>query len=259
MIALAYSGGGYFERENRNGNDAAMIGNNPLSLVFDDARVVADGDGGLTQIRIRESRYDGAGSVYLVRQNARNVDTGRDDATGIRWGRWADGNIGVRSHGGRGSHLQLGDGGLHWILADGPRPQLPSSGTREFALVGGTAPTDNHGNAGVLGGASLTADFTSQTVDAAIELNIPATGTEWAAEAAGLDINVPAATFSGEFDTVTITGSDGLNHDGVGNLDGFFSGGEDGGLGGAAFGFSLSDGDDTSVSGTAAFEVQPDP
>ncbi len=256
MLALAYSGGGNYDGK---GKETVLIGNAPLSRVFDGAQAVANGNGGLTQIRIPESGRPDSEAVYLVRQNARNVDTGRDAGTGIRWGRWADGNVNVKAPGGERGLLQLGDGGLHWILADGPRPTVPTSGTREFVLVGGTAPTDNHGNSGVLGGALLTADFTSQTVDAAVELSMPATGTEWSAAASGLDINVPAATFGGEFDTVTITGSDGVSQDGVGNLGGFFSGNADGGLGGAGFGYSLSDGDDTTVSGTAAFEVQPEP
>ncbi|PLX57799.1 MAG: hypothetical protein C0629_00565 [Chromatiales bacterium] len=220
--------------------------------------MVANGNGGLTQIRIPYAVPDESAPVYLGRQNARNVDMGNDPETGIRWGRWADGNVNVKTPDVDHARLQLGDGGLHWILAEGPRPELPASGTREFSLVGGTKPTDNHGNTGILGGASLTADFTSQTVDAAIELSLPASGTEWAAEANGLDINVPAATFGGQFDSVTVTGSDGLSSNGVGNLGGFFSGDADGGLGGAGFGYSLSDGDDTTVSGTAAFEVQPE-
>ena len=88
---------------------------------------------------------------------------------------------------------------------------------------------------------------------------MPATGTLWAAEALGLDINAPAATFGGEFDTVTITSQDGTGSVGAGSLSGFFSGDDQGALTGAGFGYSLSDGDDTTVSGTAAFGVQPEP
>jgi hypothetical protein len=220
---------------------------------------VANGNGGLTQIRLPSGAPDLAEPLYLVRQNARNVDTGEDAATGIRWGRWSGGNVNIKSGGEEVGHLQLGDGGTHWIFAEGPKPELPSSGTREFTLAGATTPTDNHGQTGVLGNASLSADFTAQTVDASVELSMPATGTLWAAEALGLDINAPAATFGGEFDTVTITSQDGTGSVGAGSLSGFFSGDDQGALTGAGFGYSLSDGDDTTVSGTAAFGIQPEP
>jgi len=63
------------------------------------------------------------------------------------------------------------------------------------------------------------------------------------------------ATFADSFDSVTVTTADGIQ-DGFGTLRGFFTGDAEGSLNGAGLGYSLSDGDGTSVSGTAGFRLR---
>ncbi len=46
----------------------------------------------------------------------------------------------------------------------GAPPTLPQSGTATYTLVGYTDPTDTLGNTGVLGAASLSADFPNRVV-----------------------------------------------------------------------------------------------
>jgi hypothetical protein len=112
----------------------------------------------------------------------------------------------------------------------------------------------------VLGSASLTANFDDSTVDASLDLSMPDPGgageQQWAADASGLELNSATAGFEGAFDTVTVTSESGVSQ-GEGWLSGFFTGDNFGQLNGAGLGYSLSDGADTTVSGTAAFRLVP--
>ncbi len=182
-------------------------------------------------------------------------DADRDGATGLHWGRWTTGAVDVTTDSGTTSQ-DVSNSSVHWVAgADGmPSPQLPTEGTADFVLIGNTNPTDNHGNVGTLGSASLSADFTSQTADAEVNLSFDETNQVWEAEAQDVDINSDA-TFGGEFDQVTVTDTaSGSSNDGTGDLSGFFSGDADGSLTGAGMSYSLTD-DDDSVSGAAAFQV----
>ena len=221
-----------------------------------DARLVSNDSGDL--MALSAAFPDGTGTLSRYEQGAAEVlDRGEDPVTGIRWGRWSRGAISITNGAGLEEQLARGDASLHWIGATGEaRPALPTTGTLGFRLTGNTNPTDNLGNVGTLGSASLFADFSTQTVDASVSLAIDATNQIWDAAVSGLDINRPLATFGGPFDTVTITDvtDPGNLASGMGSLDGFFTADPAGAIAGGGFGFSLSDTAGTSVSGAAAFQ-----
>ncbi|NNF17752.1 MAG: hypothetical protein HKN70_13490 [Gammaproteobacteria bacterium] len=201
---------------------------------------------------------DGTDSVSLDGGNVVNV--GRDDdragATGLNWGRWSDGNVAVTS--GDSATSAPVDGSVHYVAgADGSAsPMVPTTGTAQFELIGNTDPTDNRGNTGTLGSADLSADFTSQTVDADVNLSFAETNEVWNASAQDVDINSADATFAGEFDDVTVTGDNGTAT-GSGDLGGFFSGNDSGEITGAGMTYTLNEGS-TEVNGSAAFQTAPD-
>ena len=213
-----------------------------------------DSDGALQSFTVGDTTYarGAAQSVNVGR------DTDRNNATGLSWGRWAGGPIDV-TRDGETTAVQ-GEGSVHWIAgeADAPTPVVPTTGSLDFTLVGNTDPTDNSGNVGTLGSASLSADFDNQTVDADVSLSFDQTGEVWDASADDVDINDSAATFGGEFDDVTVTDGAGRVTDGSGQLDGFFTSNDDGDIGGAGMTYSLSDDAGTDVAGSAAFEARPD-
>ena len=189
------------------------------------------------------------------------VNAGRDEnragATGLQWGRWSTGDINVTTATSTTTQ-DLTNSSLHWVAGpEGvPSPTVPSQGTAQFSLVGNTNPTDNAGNVGTLGSASLVADFTAQTVDADVNVAISETSQLWSASAEDVSINSADATFGGEFDSVTVTDTvTSTSVDGNGTLDGFFSGNPAGAVTGAGLTYSLGDAAGTTVSGAAAFQV----
>lgn len=194
-------------------------------------------------------------AVYDV-GNAQIFDRGEDAATGIRWGRWAQGTINVIENGGTTNNVPLGNSSLHWVTGavGEATPVLPTTGSASFTLVGNTNPTDNQGNVGTLGSASLSADFTRQTVDADVSLSMDANNEIWNASAQDVPIDQAEATFDGGFDTVNVTDTvDGSVIQGDGSMSGFFTGDDGGNVTGAGIGYSLDDGQGTSVTGAAAF------
>ena len=180
--------------------------------------------------------------VFYSIGTAVNVEQGFDDATGLRWGRWSEGAANVG-----GAALDLTTRSLHWIYALAPgAPVLPASGTASYTLIGNTSPTDSAGNTGFLGSATLTANFTNQTV--ASTLNIGINSQVWQASGSG-------SLFSG---TAVFAGSYGVNVNnalgsplatGSGSFTGFFTDG----AAGAGLSYSLTSGS-TNVSGAAAFQ-----
>jgi hypothetical protein len=178
---------------------------------------------------------------------ARNVNTGFDAGTGLRWGRWTGG---IANAG--GSSLDLGSASLHWIYGStsSTTPALRITGSASYDLVGNTDPTDNLGNTGFLGDATLFADFTNQTV--ASTLNVGINNEVWVANGTG-SITGGTPLFGGSY-TVGINDALGAPiGSGTGSFDGFFT---DNALG-AGLGFSLLDGAGTEVSGAAAFAIRP--
>jgi hypothetical protein len=181
---------------------------------------------------------------------AANFDTGAHAATGLRWGRWHGGLANTASDGATNA-LDLRTASLHWIYAVGSDgPVLAITGTRNYALVGGTNPTDNTGAVGVLGGATLFADFTNQLVSTSLDFTLPnaAGGTsQWQASGQG---SITSGTFQGAYTLVLIDGQ----VPGSGSFAGFFN--RD--ASGAGLAFELTDTDFvTTVNGVAALAEVP--
>ncbi len=176
---------------------------------------------------------------------AKNVDLGRDANTGFRWGRWSAGVATVGNE-----NLDLNNSSLHWVA--GPsvidKVALPSGGSVSYTLVGNTNPTDNLGNEGVLGSATLDANFSSMTVDASVDLSI--NNQVWSASGAGLPINA-SAQYMGN---LSVNGNDSNQgaFTGTGSVSGVFSNN------GAGLGMTYSldanvNNVNTTVSGAAVF------
>ncbi len=190
---------------------------------------------------------------------ANNTDTGFDSMTVLRWGRWAGGTAGITLSDGSDASQNLGAQSIHWVSSPEwvTPPVMPIMGVADYTLLGGTSPTDNSGNAGVLGAASFSADFTNMSVSSFLEILI--NGSLWQATGNGgigvaADPVVPAHLFNGSYNAIVI---DGNTTSGFGAFAGFFS--QPGSTsdpafpGGVGLTYSLQDGGTTTVSGAAAF------
>lgn len=206
-----------------------------------DSGIYADDSGGLVGFLAADTQR----VVFYSIGTAVNLDHGFDDRTGLRWGRWSEGvaNVG-------GNALDLTSRSLHWIYALSPgAPVLPASGTANFTLIGNTNPTDSAGKVGFLGSATLTANFTNQTV--ASTLNLGINNQVWQASGSG-SLFSGSAIFAGGYG-VTINDAVGAP---VGTGSGSFTGFFTDGAAGAGLAYSLT-GSGTTVSGAAAFEQAP--
>jgi hypothetical protein len=170
------------------------------------------------------------------------TNVGFDPATGVRWGRWTDSSeLG-------GSGVDLASHDLHWIV--GPQAStlfaLTLAGSATYDLVGNTNPTDSQGHIGTLGTASLTANFTSQTLANTLSLSI--NEQIWTASGTA-QLHAPSPLFAGSYTQVTA----GAAH-GTGSFAGFFvaPASSDNLPAGAGLSYSLHGGGNT-VNGTAAF------
>ncbi len=139
------------------------------------------------------------------------MDTGTDPVSGIKWGRWSGGTITYTSLATGATYpLTMPLGGLHWILlpaSSGPN-YLPVSGTYNYVLAGGTNPTDQSGNVGTLNSASLTANFSTMTVNIAASVTVPYDGITLNGSATGVPIqNGMTFDTKGTSGTTTCTGS----------------------------------------------------
>jgi hypothetical protein len=188
------------------------------------------------------------------------VESGFDSSTVLRWGRWSGGVANIMLMDGTDASQDLGNQSLHWI--SGPEsaaaPVMPITGTANYTLIGNTSPTDNLGNVGVLGNASFSADFISQTVNSMVVLDIA--GANWSASGngtIGAMAGLPAHLFNGIYNNVAITGPVGTII-GTGVFSGFFSApgpsSDPTFPGGVGMTYSLSDPQSgTAVSGALAF------
>lgn len=197
------------------------------------------------------------------------LESGRDAATGISWGRYGGGVVAIRDRIGGGfasKTVDLSAQNWHGIFSatqTGP-VALPTTGTFTYTKVGGTSPTDNLGSAaGTLNAATLVADFAAQTVNAGVNLTV--NGQTWAAGAntlpiqnrlffetgrspSGGNLNI---CVGGTCGTATIPTASSANT--AGKLVGAFTGSSGQGAGMA---YSLNQGGvaGTTVSGVAAFK-----
>jgi len=184
----------------------------------------------------------------IVTQNTALLkDYGYDPDTGISWGRWSDNSAISTTHTLdeiTSETLDLTSSSIHWVLGPENNLVLPSTGTKQYALIGNTNPTDNLGNIGYLGSATLSADFTAKTVDSVVNIGINQQNWQGSAQDMVLGGN---GRFNGNNVSVTV---DGVAANGGGSITGGFSGS---GASGAALQYNLNN-DTTSVNGTAVFQ-----
>ncbi len=189
------------------------------------------------------------------------VDIGTDPATGVMWGRWTGpSNISATYFDGSGPTFNPGN--LHYLA--GPVMNepvgLPVSGTYTYSFLGGTRPTDNHGNVGAAPTAAdflLQANFTNMTVDAAARASVGGVTLRGSTTGIPLESNHFGAGFD-EPNKLAVTCSAGCaTGDRLqGTLMGGF-GGTTGEVAGMAYSFRKHPGDGsigTVISGVAAFK-----
>ena len=149
---------------------------------------------GTSLVEIKKAPYERFGINYDAQLPIASADikfsggAARDessDPNGVYYmGRWAGGQIDVKDLASTSPVAPftdtLGASSAHWIigLAPGNLSGSPSIngvqqllGTANYTLAAGTHPTDSFGNVGTLNSASLTANFTAQTVDADLNLS----------------------------------------------------------------------------------------
>ncbi|MBE0625013.1 MAG: FecR domain-containing protein [Burkholderiales bacterium] len=181
------------------------------------------------------------------------LEAGYDPATGMRWGRYGNGTIGVTD---RISGASLGvvaaTQSVPFVISgsqSGPTV-LPITGTFNYTFAGGTSPVDSNGNVGAAltaANASLTANFTAQTVNATLS-NLTVGGNTWGASATGIPISAnvfqAGKKLGDTIGSMTVTTSLGANPaDTSGSLVGGFTGQTGNGVGMA---YSLNHGGNTS-------------
>jgi len=183
--------------------------------------------------------YTAAGAVGPASiGTAKLLESGYDLTTGIRWGRYGGGTIGVndRISGASLGTIDVSSQNVHFIMTgvqSGPTV-LPISGTFDYTFAGGTTPTDSKGNVGTpltSANASLTANFTNQTVNAALS-NLVVGGNTWGASATGIPITgnfFGADKKLGGGGNLTVTSTLGTNT--AGSLAGVFTGATGNGVG----------------------------
>ena len=210
---IGFSGGPFgvldttFTGVDENAPGQYRLGANNNLLSFDTTVIDATGNSGLFTFDIG---------------SAANVDTGFDSMTVMRWGRWSGGTMTTTSTAdGSVESLDLANRSVHWVNGPaGAPPAMPITGVANYALIGSTSPTDEQGNVGVLGSATLRADFTNMLVDSTLDLNI--NGSNWLASGSGpigQQAGLAAHLFQGVYNTVTIDGIAGAS----GLFSGFFS------------------------------------
>lgn len=206
------------------------------------------------ELQTFDNDYIDGGIGRYTHGTTSTIDLGYDPATGIAWGRWHAGVAQFESQSGQVIDLDLSTSNstsLHWVSSpdQAATVALPSSGSASYQLVGNTSPTDNLGQIGILGNATLNANFTNMSVDTSVAVGI--NNQVWNGAASGLSINANGG-FQGNLDTVNVTvGAAGFT--GSGEAGGFFTSNGDG----AGLGFSLEadiNGTDTTVTGTAIFQ-----
>ena len=183
---------------------------------------------------------------------ASTLDLGFDPQTGISWGRWAGGTANfTNAASGANTSIDLNVRSLHWVSGpDRLDVTLPLSGTINYQLIGNTNPTNNLGNTGVLGAASLSANFNNMTTSSTIDIGI--NNQVWNATGSGL------IQSNGEFSSnMSVTGTDTSSGTfiGTGSNAGFFTDN----AAGAGMGYALEadvNGTSTNVTGTAVFQSQ---
>lgn len=143
--------------------------NNATSVQF-------DGAGNATQFNADKPFTNSSANTINI-GTATPVGMGTDPISGISWGRWQGGNLAITDLA-TSTVTNPANTNSHWIVGPtmtGP-VDLPLSGTFNYVLAGGTAPTDSLGGVGTLNSASMTANFTAQTVSVGLNVTTPNAG-----------------------------------------------------------------------------------
>ena len=139
------------------------------------SRVTQDTSGNLTKFDSQSVASGGSNSsVTLTNVGSTLTDHGTDPVTGISWGRWSGGTLNVTNRATGTVTATALTGSLHWIAEPVATTAvtLPISGTYTYTYAGGTKPTDNLGNVGTLNSATLSANFTAQTVNLGVNTTV---------------------------------------------------------------------------------------
>ena len=137
------------------------------------ARILQDAAGNLTQFDIQSVNGNG-NNVTVTNSAATLTDHGTDPVSGISWGRWSGGTLNVTNRITNAVTSTALTGSLHWITESVATSAvtLPITGTYAYTYVGGTKPTDNLGNVGTLNSATVSANFTAQTVNLGVNASV---------------------------------------------------------------------------------------
>lgn len=215
---------------------------------------------GLTSVITTDVEGSPEGDLnYRLEGDARtNVNLGYDPHTGLSWGRWTNGAINKHLMNFANAEMtveSLNNNNIHWIVGqiNSNVTALPLTGTADYILIGNTQPTDNLGNVGVLGSATLQVNFTNQSVDSTVDLNI--NQQHWTATGNNLPL-LNNGEFGGDLG-VTVQGVLPTSITGSGEMQGAIVGsGEIPTGAGVGFNLEASINDvPTSVSGTAIFKA----
>ena len=142
---------------------------------------------------------------------AQHLDFGYDPTSGMSWGRW-QGNWTATNP----TITAPATSHLHWFASptQNQAVTLPRTGIINYIYAGGTSPTDNNGMTGTLiATPTFSADFTNQTVNVTVGVNMPASSGPAGAMAA-VQMNatatnvpiLPGANFKTNAPTITCTG-----------------------------------------------------
>jgi hypothetical protein len=202
-VSVPTSGGSAFVSSTTERSDAYYLGSG----------------GSVVQLNAMFGSGSSAEQATYLSGSAALLDFGSNGSSGIHWGRWAAGSASVSTRDGR-DDVDLRNASLHWIT--GPvfeaQPILPTAGSINFRLAGGTSPTDTLGHVGALNSAVLSADFTAQIVRAQLSLDV--NGYNWFATGSG-PLTPNTVRFGGTFGTVLVDG----RVSGTGEFTGFLSAG----------------------------------
>ena len=221
---------------------ALSVGGVASGINTDFDQVAFDEDNNLA--RFLDVDSSDATVIYDV-GSASITNTGFDSTGSLRWGRWTAGT-GTLDSDTTTSDIDLTESSLHWVIAPlSTNPDRVITGSAEYVLVGNTDPTDDLGNRGVLGSASLLADFTNSIVESDVQLGIA--GEVWTASGSGA---ITSNLFNGLYSTVTVNGSSGAS----GSFGGVFSDSASGVPGAAGLSYQLTNSSRT-VSGAAVFNT----
>ena len=139
--------------------------------------------------------------------NESSGNTFVDSSNGsIYYGRWAGPTLTVDNQAGTVNTYALGSQSLHWLIGYSPAENYARSlqGTASYSLVGNTKPTDMAGNLGALSSASLSANFNSQQVTAAVNVDIASKSLALTTATMSIGVN---NTFSQDYATVSCSGA----------------------------------------------------